>query len=397
MHGLISSPSVTLEQAIELAPRGFRAGVIDWKSFIQKKIKLEKSWQGLEQPSPRTYTSSGDSVHRIKVDEKIGLIITTLKGGGVIVNDIDNNEELWSLPQAQQSYVGVYAHCEYDAGFLVFTRNTDGLEVWRHADGFNDTDMPKMSPPDEEQIRASELASEVYQSSTPRGQFRAWALIQPPAPTGASRFVYPTLLAASRPMGQAFLWNIHSGRLISTILDATGVAHGEPLITINYVELNNDYIVICGANQLRIFANRQQSSLLYHIPASNSQIQSRSTVKVTQLHGTQYTSRPNLARNPLTWKKNDVNTQVRGPAFPEYIFSQDFDGFVAAHFSPSGSNLVCMRRTGKILLVKNVSSVIGGHVALTDNSLNIDLPSYNDDEDDDEDEGEDEDDGLFAI
>ena len=223
----------------------------------------------------------------------------------------------------------MYAHCEYDAGFLVFTRNTDSIEVWRHADGFDDANMPMESQPDEEQIRASELAAEAYQSSTPRGQFRAWALIQPPAPTRASRFVYPTLLAASHSTGQAFLWNIHSGRLVNTIHDATGVAHGEPLITMNYVELNKDYIVICGANQLRIFANRQQSSLLYHIPASNSQSQSRSTVKVTQLHGNKYRSGPNLAPNPLTWKKNDVNTQVRGPAFPQYIFSQDFDGFVA--------------------------------------------------------------------
>ena len=33
-----------------------------------------------------------------------------------------------------------------------------------------------------------------------------------------------------------------------------------------------------------------------------------------------------------------------------------------------------MRRSGKILVVKNVPSVISGEVALIDSSLNIDLP-----------------------
>lgn len=35
VHGLISSPNITLERAAELAPRGFKAGVIDWKTFSE--------------------------------------------------------------------------------------------------------------------------------------------------------------------------------------------------------------------------------------------------------------------------------------------------------------------------------------------------------------------------
>ncbi|KZP28040.1 hypothetical protein FIBSPDRAFT_947948 [Athelia psychrophila] len=370
VHGLIPSPNVFLEKAIETSPRGSTDGVIDWKMFVQRKVKMENNWQGREQPSVRVLSSSGSTVHRIKIDENRGLVITTLEHGGVVVNDLDKNEVLWSLPQ---SHVVDYAHCEYDAGFLVFTGQTGNLEVWRLADDFDDTPGPLESQPEEEQIRASDSAGEQYQSNTSRGHFRAWALMQPPATTRASRFVYPTLIAVGQT--QAFLWDIITGRLIITIDNIDGMVDGEPLGRIKYVEFNKNYVVICGSNQLRIFANRPQSTLLYHI-TSSSQRHVPFSVELAKLVDEQHDNAPNMVPIPLTWRKNNPMAKGAPKSFSDDHYRRALlgnDDFVAAHFSPCGSNLVCMRSTGKILLIKNIERVVRGEMALTNSAVQIDL------------------------
>lgn len=47
--------------------------------------------------------------------------------------------------------------------------------------------------------------------------------------------------------------------------------------------------------------------------------------------------------------------------------------FYAAHFSPCGSTLVCLRRQGSVLIVKNIGKVISGQFSLADTALEIDL------------------------
>lgn len=37
-------------------------------------------------------------VHRIKVDEKVGLAMTTSGVGGLVVRDLESDEVLWELP-----------------------------------------------------------------------------------------------------------------------------------------------------------------------------------------------------------------------------------------------------------------------------------------------------------
>lgn len=38
-------------------------------------------------------------VHRIKVDEDVGIVITTHKDGGINVRDLYTDEVLWALPR----------------------------------------------------------------------------------------------------------------------------------------------------------------------------------------------------------------------------------------------------------------------------------------------------------
>lgn len=229
----------------------------------------------------------------------------------------------------EQSYVVDYAHCEYDAGFLVFTGQTGNLEVWRLADDFDDTPGPLESQPEEEQIRASDSAGEQYQSNTSRGHFRAWALMQPPATTRASRFVYPTLIAVGQT--QAFLWDIITGRLVITIDNIDGMVDGEPLGRIKYVEFNKNYVVICGSNQLRIFANRPQSTLLYHI-TSSSQRHVPFSVELAKLVDEQHDNAPNMVSIPLTWRKNNPMAKGAPKSFSDDHYRRALlgnDDFVA--------------------------------------------------------------------
>jgi hypothetical protein len=46
----------------------------------------------------RELKATGHKVHRIKVDENVGIVVTTHRDGGLLVTDIKGDELLWSLP-----------------------------------------------------------------------------------------------------------------------------------------------------------------------------------------------------------------------------------------------------------------------------------------------------------
>lgn len=104
-------------------------GVEGWKDFCAYQIHfyrrlrtlmlglgrrrkfIENSWAGYAPssiiPSPRSQdpplenvhqNNHGRRVHRIKVDEKAGIILTTSQLGGLVVRDIESDEVLWELP-----------------------------------------------------------------------------------------------------------------------------------------------------------------------------------------------------------------------------------------------------------------------------------------------------------
>lgn len=58
---------------------------------------LEKGWIGKGSYRFEEHQQTGTRVHRIKVDEKLGLIITTTFDGGIQVTDMFKDVPLWSL------------------------------------------------------------------------------------------------------------------------------------------------------------------------------------------------------------------------------------------------------------------------------------------------------------
>jgi len=63
---------------------------------LGKKVLRETTGPFLE--LAESFIPSGANVHRIKVDERSGFVITTTRNGGLVVRDIETGEMLWCLP-----------------------------------------------------------------------------------------------------------------------------------------------------------------------------------------------------------------------------------------------------------------------------------------------------------
>lgn len=162
-----------------------------------------------------------------------------------------------------QSHVVNYAHCEYDRGYIVFNRHDDCKEVWRRTVDTEGVQFPETSPPDHKMLEASTQAAATHGSADYRwGHFKAWALLRIPETSRAFRFSYPTLLASAK--NNAYLWDVPRSQLTLVIRDIQRSHHGVLLGNINYVEVNDLYVFICGAGGLRIFA-REGGTLLYQL------------------------------------------------------------------------------------------------------------------------------------
>lgn len=223
-----------------------------------------------------------------------------------------------------QEHVCECAHCEYGDGYIVFNRIDNVKEVWRRACDFHNATLPAESLPDELQLRASAGAAEFYHSRTLRGHFLPWALVDMPVFGRAFRFVYPNLLVASED--EAFVWDIPTMRNIITIHDTQTPVDGAILGLINYVELSDRYIIICGTGQLRIFSKSPQGALLYHIPTSTSTY-AKSTLDLSNEYerGT-----PGIVLSPLATRRHAKDITATAQPLPPHLMR--FDGFVAGMF-----------------------------------------------------------------
>lgn len=88
--GKLTVRSVSLERAFTMLKR--QQG--------QLRARIEKGWMGRAPSTKKAYNAPGDHVHRIKVDEQRGFIITTYSEGGLTgltVTDIATDTALWTF------------------------------------------------------------------------------------------------------------------------------------------------------------------------------------------------------------------------------------------------------------------------------------------------------------
>ncbi|KAF8547134.1 hypothetical protein OG21DRAFT_1527362 [Imleria badia] len=319
-----------------------RAGSIpnNWKGYCRRQLEIERGWRGKAPSVVRELTATGTVVHRIKVDYELGFVITTCQIGGLYVCDIKSNRVLWALPSTHAVH---YAHCEYDRGYIVFNRHDNCKEVWRHTDDVDGDQHPETSPPDKKMLDACTHAAAKYHSAeSRRGRFKAWALLSMPENARAFRFSYPTLLAAAT--NNAYLWDVPRSQLVLIVRDIQRLHHNLLLGTINYVEVNDLYVFICGGRVLRIFG-RDGGALLYQL----------STMELSS----------------ATW---DVLPQTRGLAssvvHPQMLL-QNFHStssihgeFMACHVSASGNDVAVLTSHGRLVILPDFRRLFAGSNAV---------------------------------
>ncbi|EEB90752.1 hypothetical protein MPER_11000, partial [Moniliophthora perniciosa FA553] len=399
VHGYIDSTSEGFDRLPCLYSSRITAGLREnWKTFCRRRTQLEKSWKGLAPSRLAKYPASGKSVHRIKVDEVHGFIITsytsrTFGTMGLLVSDMNKD----------RSYIKEYAHIEYQTEYLIFDRLGGRKEVWRLAT-ISDPSPPTQSQlpppppyPQQNQLTASLAAAAEYAHTYPHGHFVPHALLQFPRPTRAFRFIYPTLLVGG--WDEAYCWDVPTRTLVQTISGTqeptvpvnSSEEEGEsivldPLGEINYVEVSAKHVFICGSNTLRIF-DRQTSACVLDMPSTRRYYGSR-VVKVpgdAEGIATEEQGPPSFAAlfdKQRSWKQVGVKEEsvvsrlhsARLDPTPE-DHRRAHDEFVAVHVSPCGSHFVAMLCSSSLVIVQDFPMM--DRDALFERSIQVVLGTQN--------------------
>ncbi|KAF8993352.1 hypothetical protein BDQ17DRAFT_1412993 [Cyathus striatus] len=217
VHGFVGRNDALLSDVLEEGVfRGRVArGVKGWEDWCRRRVEMGNSWLAHAPSYIRLYDSlNHKAVHRIKVDEGRGFIITTSQMGGLTVVDMESGEWLWGLPGG---YVRPFAHVEYEAGYLIFDRSSGSKEVWRLS-SLPTLPTPPHAPPDE------------------------------------------NLLAASTDT--LYIFNIPTATLVSTIMGLQNPELGD----LNYVDLSARHVFVAAQRGVRVFS-RQTGGRVLDLPS----------------------------------------------------------------------------------------------------------------------------------
>ncbi|KAF9026157.1 hypothetical protein BDZ89DRAFT_1161426 [Hymenopellis radicata] len=317
--------------------------------------KATLNYQGL-----LSISLNSDDVHRIKVDEHVGIVITSFREGGIAVSDLENGSLLWAL---SERHVPDYAHVEYEKGYLIFNMLGTRKEVWRLVEHQGDLASPTDSHPDTQQERAYGHARRTYESTYPRGHFSPWCVLHIPTITSAFRFVYPTLLTATRRM--MYLYDIPSGRLEKDIRVSPEDPELNVQTLLSYVELSERYIFVCGYPSLRILS-RATGRVLLDIPSDRVTYSDNVYALSRMVHTS--------TNSMLCVHDTYVRPPVRIPAGMQRIYEQ----FGAVHVSPCGRHLVLLGASSRILVFPYFERLFQGHpssLTYEDIAIEIELGS----------------------
>lgn len=347
LHRFMPSPDTTLANAIALYPEQSMVGVSDWKTFCKRRFQIEKAWIGRGTSTIKSYPGTGMAVHRFKVDEDAGFIISTSDTGGLVVTELATNEVLWSLPPR---YIHSNAHCEYENGFVCFDRFDGSIEVWHRFQGFSPATIPTEFCPNQEQLDASVEAALRHSSTVGRIQFRPWALLAIPG-SHAFRFVFPSLLVAS--VDQAFLWDVTIPQL-SLAIPNTQQHHFSPQ-PIVYVELSDHFVFICFVHLLRVFS-RHDGTPVYDLDITTM---SHDTFIHQICLAQERNGGDNMVLVDQPTQKHKLPLATWG-AF-----------FLAVHVN--GSDLAILFTDSTVAVIRDFERVIKGQIGLNNSSILVSL------------------------
>ncbi|KAH9174790.1 hypothetical protein EDB89DRAFT_1883946, partial [Lactarius sanguifluus] len=350
LHEYIQPETLLLEDALSVNTGRPWAGSTSWKDFCHRSFQLQKNWEGRGHAVARVVPPPGLNVHRIKIDEEVGICIMTCVWGGLNVLHLFSGIVLWCLPQA---YVRSHAHCEYDNGHLVFDRVDGEVEVWRLANDFSiEDEVAANAPPDGEQMDASATAAALYHQYVPRGQFLPWALLRSHELTRAYRLAYPTLICASDE--RAFLYDVRPGSLVQTI-----DIHLEGL---RYVDVNEHHAFVCERAAVHVFSRESGSEGLAHTGGRHCTVQSARGGSGRCIRGLVCHASLCLPQIRGTWSSSG--------AYCGYVHSYPLvhRDFILtsriAHVSRDGRDLAVLLERGRVVFVRNFERICRGETSL---------------------------------
>ncbi|KAF8271013.1 hypothetical protein EI94DRAFT_1569560 [Lactarius quietus] len=259
-HGYIP-PGTGLEDALSMNMGRPLAGSTSWTGLFRRLFQVGRNWSGKGRAVARELLPPAFNVHRIKVDKKAGICITTCLQGGLTVTHLFSGTVLWHLPMR---YVSNNSDCEYDNGYLVFDRKNESsrIEVWRLASDFvTEGEVAADAPSDEQMAIVSARVAELYHHYAPRGQFRPWSLLRFDESTFIYyRLAYPTLLCGNEE--NIFLFDVRTGSLVQTLnIHIRTNSFG--------VDVNERHTFICVSDVVHVFS-RQSGIEVLRIPAEAS-------------------------------------------------------------------------------------------------------------------------------
>ncbi|PCH36636.1 hypothetical protein WOLCODRAFT_108951 [Wolfiporia cocos MD-104 SS10] len=352
-HGFVRAEEERLSDVVLTKEIRFIHHVESWKELCHMYFQLHRNWAGQGLVTTDTYLESQRDVHRLKVDEDRGLLITTHGNGGLNVVDMQTGERLWGLPK---SYVRKYAHLEYEDGFMIFDRYDGHKEVWRHAEEFDLFPLPTTNRPDNSQRAASVIPRG---ERVRRGRFKPWALFVIPETTFVYRFAYPTLAAASEM--NIFLWDVPSATLVQTIPNlGQPQGDGGALGDVLYIDVSEEHVFLCGGQETWIF-RRADNSLILRVPATET-LSSRWKVC---LEPTGFKSFGELVV-PMRVHTVNSNGPLKPPKLP----------LLAIHVSRSGRDIAALTVDNRLVILRDFERVAKGQVTYADAALEIRLAPF---------------------
>jgi len=108
LHEYIKPDTLSLADALSVNPGRPWAGSTSWKDFCHRSFQFQKNWEGNGHAVARVLSPAGSIIHRIKVDERVGICITTHMLGGISVNHLFSGTVLWCLSPVRKWFLSLH-------------------------------------------------------------------------------------------------------------------------------------------------------------------------------------------------------------------------------------------------------------------------------------------------
>ncbi|WVR03739.1 hypothetical protein IAU60_000734 [Kwoniella sp. DSM 27419] len=259
---------------------------LDWRTIIQKHTVLQNNWRKAR-ARPGWVAPTGNDPWRLKVCHEENTMIMTTRSGNILVWALERN-----LPLFEWTSDAPFSHLEYANGFVIFNIGPgNALEVHLTPPAYgrlSATQRRAMPLPDRSHThntgrtyvhadsRVSErwvpqLAGDGRPARPPRGHLTYYRTIHPSTECFAFRARVDEqgtegeerVVLATAGAKFAYVYDLADGTCIERYQLA---AEGDPGEQPSYIELDDDYLFVCGDVRLDMYSRTSKQKLVSFSP-----------------------------------------------------------------------------------------------------------------------------------